>query len=305
MKKSAYPQRSGRPKAWAGNRRDGKALIKRSPKQKSKAESSGDRMLAVLGLFTIESPEWTVEEAAENLGASVSTTYRYFKALTKVGFLSPVSRAGYMLGPAIIELDRQIQMCDPMLRAARGVMADLIGYAPEEAIILLCQLFHNRVICVHQVFGRGPHEPVSYERGRPMPLFRGATSKIILANLPPHTLKALFAKRAREIAAAGLGDNWDAFKRTLAALRRAGVCISKGEVDAGRVGIGAPIFGQERAILGSLSFVLPVAQADETRIARLNPLTVAGAREIEQAMIAAITQQKPDTSTLRRTKIAA
>lgn len=162
-------------------------------------------MLAVLGLFTIESPEWTVEEAAESLGASVSTTYRYFRALTKVGLLSPVSRAGYMLGPAIIELDRQIQKCDLMLRASRGVMADLIGYAPDEAIILLCRLFHDRVICVHQVFGRGPHEPVSYERGRPMPLFRGATSKIILANLPPHTLKVLFSKHAHEIAAAGLG----------------------------------------------------------------------------------------------------
>ena len=83
------------------------------------------------------------------------------------------------------------------------------------------------------------------------------------------------------------------------------MCITKGEIDAGRVGISAPIFDQERAILGSLSFVLPVAQADDTRIARLVPLTVAGAREIEQAMIAAATQQRPDASTRRRTKIAA
>ena len=94
----------------------------------------------------------------------------------------------------------------------------------------------------------------------------------------------MFSKRAHEIAAAGIGDNWEAFKRTLAGLRRDGVCITKGEIDVGRVGIAAPIFGQEGAILGSLSFVLPVAQADETRIARLVPLTVAGAREIEQAM---------------------
>jgi DNA-binding IclR family transcriptional regulator len=119
----------------------------------------------------------------------------------------------------------------------------------------------------------------------------------------------LFSKRAHEIAAAGIGDNWEAFKRTLAGLRRDGVCITKGEIDVGflklrnlaaavttqlqrvrlspfsaRVGIAAPIFGQEGAILGSLSFVLPVAQADETRIARLVPLTVAGAREIDQAM---------------------
>src|ERR1700745_2150927 len=116
MNKSTYPKQSA---AGLGrNSSRWQSTSKRSRKQKSQAESSGGRMLAVLGLFTIESPEWSVEEAAESLGASVSTTYRYFRALTKVGLLSPVSGAGagYTLGPAIIELDRQIQMCDPMLR---------------------------------------------------------------------------------------------------------------------------------------------------------------------------------------------
>ena len=173
-------------------------------------------MLAVLGLFTIESPEWTVEEAAESLGPSVSTTYRYFRALTKVGLLSPVSRAGYMLGPAIIELDRQIQMCDPMLRAARGVMADLIGYAPDVAIILLCRLFHDRVICVHQVFGRGPHEPVSYERGRPLgaiamtPEVRHFITEALMGSLVlwfsfvGHFVALMHSSRTRQQSAGGL-----------------------------------------------------------------------------------------------------
>lgn len=267
---------------------------RRGRKQKARAQTTGDRTLAALGLFTLTRPEWTVEEAAERLGASVSTTYRYFKALTKVGLLSPASRAGYALGPAILELDRQIQLCDPLLRAARGVMADLIGYAPEGSLMLLCRRFQDRVLCVHQVLGRGPPEPVSYERGRPMPLFRGATSKAILAHLPPHALKALFARRAAEIAAAGLGNSWEAFKRALGALRREGVCITQGEVDPGRVGVAAPIFDPEGAILGSLTFVLPAAQADEARLARLAPLTVAGAREIEQAMSAGGTPQKLD-----------
>ena len=39
--------------------------------------------------------------------------------------------ASYALGPAIIQMDRQIQICDPMLNAARGVMVDLIQYAAE------------------------------------------------------------------------------------------------------------------------------------------------------------------------------
>jgi DNA-binding IclR family transcriptional regulator len=246
--------------------------------------SSGDRLLAALALFTVERPEWTVEAAAETLGVSATTTYRYFKSLVKAGLISPVAGAGYMLGPAIIQMDRQIQLCDPMLIAARGAMVDLINNAAEGTTVLLCRLFHDRVMCVHQVVGRGPQTPVSYQRGRPMPLFRGATSKIILACLPTRTLKTMFAHDAAEIAGAGLGNSWDEFRASLAALRRAGVCVSRGEIDPGRIGIAAPIFDAQRAILGSLTIVLPMARGQEPLVERLARQTIAGARAIERAM---------------------
>jgi DNA-binding IclR family transcriptional regulator len=262
----------------------------KKPEQRSYAatgprlDSSGDRMLAILALFSIDAPEWTVEAAAERLGVSAPTTYRYFKRLADAGLIARVSRAGYSLGPAIIEMDRRIQICDPMLRAARPVMLDLIQYAADGAVMLLSRLFHDRVMCAHQVPGRGPQPPVSYERGRLMPLFRGATSKIILAHLPTRMLKALFAANAEEIAAAGLGRDWEEFRQALANVRRAGIAVSRGEIDVGRIGIAAPIFDRDRAILGSLTFVLSGARIDETLIGRLVPLTIAGAREIEQAM---------------------
>ena len=103
-----------------------------------------------------------------------------------------------------------------MLRAARGVMHELIQRAPDGSALLLCRLFHDRVMCVHQVFGRGPQEPVSYERGRLMPLFRGATSKVILAHLPARTLKSLYEQSGGEIDQANLGDSFEEF--------RAGAC---------------------------------------------------------------------------------
>jgi DNA-binding IclR family transcriptional regulator len=263
------------------------------------AASSGDRMLAVLELFTVERPEWTAEAAGEALGVSTTTAYRYVKRLTKVGLLTPVSGASYALGPAIIQMDRQIQICDPVLNAARSVMADLIRHAADGAIVLLCRLFHDRVMCVHQIFGRGPQMPVSYERGRLMPLYRGATSKIILAHLPPRTLKSLYAHDAAEIVAAGLGKTWDEFRSRLAALRREGIAVSQGEIDPGRVGIAAPLFDREHAILGSLSFVLPSARADETLINRLAPLTSAAAREIEQTMYHASAPSRPSPARIK------
>jgi DNA-binding IclR family transcriptional regulator len=137
---------------------------------------------------------------------------------------------------------------------------------------------------MHQVMGRGPQSPVSYERGRLMPLYRGATAKVILAHLPTRTLKSLYAHDAAEIIAAGFGKNFDDFRNALATLRRAGVCISHGEIDTGRTGIGAPIFDRDHAVLGSLSFALPSARADEALIERLKPLTAEGARQIERIM---------------------
>ena len=92
---------------------------------------SGDRLLAALALFTIERPQWTVEEAAEALGVSAKTAYRYFRQLTGTGLISPVAGAGYTLGPAIVQMERQIQATDPMLIAARTVMVDLIQHAVE------------------------------------------------------------------------------------------------------------------------------------------------------------------------------
>lgn len=262
--------------------------------QAEKASSAiGDKILAVLALFTIEHPEWTIEAAADELGVSVSTSYRYFKALTKAGLVCPASRATYTLGPAIIQMDRQIQLCDPMLSAARGVMQDLIGYAAEGSTILLCRAFRDRVMCLHQVAGPGPQAPLLHERGRVMPPFRAAVSKVILAHLPTRTLKSLFALEAREIEAAGLGRNWDEFRRKLADIRRAGFCVTTGDIDASRIGVAAPIFSKEGAILGSIAFITSAERGYEMLANRLTPLTIAGAREIEQAMWRRETSAEP------------
>jgi DNA-binding IclR family transcriptional regulator len=262
---------------------------------------SGDRLLAALALFTIERPQWTVEEAAEALGVSAKTAYRYFRQLTGTGLISPVAGAGYTLGPAIVQMERQIQATDPMLIAARTVMVDLIQHAVEGSTVILCRLFHDRVMCMHQVMGRGPQEPVSYERGRLMPLYRGATAKIILAHLPTRTLKSLFAHHADEIAAAGLGRNFDEFRNALATLRRASVCVTHGEVDPGRTGVGAAIFDRDGAVLGSLSLAMPSTRADEAVIGRIVPLTAAGAREVERIMRTGSKSSQPSPA---RVKIA-
>ena len=108
-------------------------------------------------------------------------------------------------------------------------------------------------------------------------------------------LRALDGRRRDEVlgtghalgndsAAARFGRTWDEFRAALAAIRRDGFIVTRGEIDPGRVGIGVPVFDKDRAILGSLSFALSEAKAGAALIERLTPLTLAGARDIERIM---------------------
>ncbi len=213
---------------------------------------------------------------------SASSAYRYVAVLLEAGLLTHAGAARYVLGPAMIQYDRQIQLTDPLLRAARPVMQNLLPVVPPGSVLLLCRIYSDVVLCIDQLAVSEPVRALSYERGRPMPLFRGATSKIILAGLPTRELRRLYASHAVEIAAASLGVDWTQFHASLAALRRAGYAITRAELDDGSVGVAAPLHDEQRRVLGSLSFVVP--QHAEALVSRLVPLLRGGAQEIEMAL---------------------
>jgi len=229
-------------------------------------------------------PEWTVEEAAKEMSIPVSTAYRYFRELSKAGFLEPFSSGRYSLGPAVIENDRKIRLTDPLIKVGRPAMQRLISRSAGVGVALLCRIYRNCVMCVHQEPEAVPENTTSYERGRPMPMFRGASSKVIFANLPSRTAKWFFQKHGEEIAAAQLGSDWETVKANLRRIRRAGLHITRGEVDAGRVGIAAPVFSRDRTVIGSITMAIPENEATPQFVANLSALVQAAAREIDEGL---------------------
>lgn len=246
--------------------------------------NTANRLLGVLSLFTVEKSEWTVEEAAKEIGVSISTAYRYFRDLCKVGLLDPFSGGKYILGPAVIENDRKIRLTDPLIKVGRPAMQRLVARSGSTGVALLCRIYRNRVMCVHQEARVLPENTVGYERGRPMPMFQGASSKVIFANLPSRTTRWFFERYPQEIAAAGLGSDWETIKVNLRRIRKVGVHVTRGEVDSGRVGIAAPVFGPEGNVIGSIAMAIPDSEADPQFIANISALVQAAAREIDAGL---------------------
>jgi DNA-binding IclR family transcriptional regulator len=238
------------------------------------------RVFEILDLFTPERPTWTAEEIAPRLGMAPATVYRYLRDLIENGFLIQANGRGYILGPRFIEFDRQIRLGDPMLSEGRAVMQDLD--APEIGAQLLCSFYGARVLCIHQL-QRDLRITMSMERGRPFPLFLGAPSRIILANLPPYHLRSLFAEHPDTIRSVGLGDTWKAFSANLRRIRKTGYYVGS-EIDAMLVGVASPVFRAPGEVMGSLCMVRFRAETGASELEVMAAKARAGAERISKAL---------------------
>lgn len=234
------------------------------------------RFLSVLRCFTEAKANWTVPELAEAIAVPASTVYRTVRELVAQGFLEPATEAHYRLGSAFIEFDRMIRLTDPLVKVGSPLLRDLVAEVRHPCVAVLARLYGDRVICAADERFDGAELPTSYERGRPMPLTRGATSKTILSQLPGRRLKKLLADADAD-APAKLGGE-------LAAIRKRGHCITRGEVDKGLVGIAVPVSNAELAISASLSLVVADATLDERLERRLVLLLVSAADLLSQAL---------------------
>jgi DNA-binding IclR family transcriptional regulator len=212
------------------------------------------RMMDVLDLFSEQTTLLRAEDIAERLEVSRPTAFRYAAELCAAGFLANYA-GSYSLGARIITLDYRIRESDPVLRIARPVMralaADMVGTA------ILCRMYNEDVINVHQEEVK-PEEDAIYGRGRPLPLFRGAASKTMLAFMPPTKVRKIYERHKDEPDAQAIGKDWGAFNTALKAIRRKGFYVSVREVNRDRVGIAAPIMLPGTGPVAVLSLVLPV-----------------------------------------------
>lgn len=214
--------------------------------------SSLEKMLGLLDVFTTEQPIWSSEDLIQNLGAPPSTCYRYLKVLHTSGYLARVANGSYVLGPRIMELDRVSRESDPVYIAGSPVGQRLTMDSGHSS--LLCILFSDSIMCVQQA--RGRDVPVGlFSRGQRRPLVAGASAKSILAHLPMHQLRILYARNVQAIADVGLGQDWDAFKASLKQIRQQGYSMTVGDYNAGIMSIAAPLFNREGEVLGSLALV--------------------------------------------------
>ena len=214
----------------------------------SAGNTSLAKMLAILEAFTSERSVWTVEAMATHFGYTHSSTYRYVRELCRSGLLVRMPSGEYVIGVRAVELESLIRESDPLTKVCVPMMkrfSQLLG-----CHALLSNAYGQHLINVVHIPGNEPID-LDFVRGRRLPWFRGAPSKVILAFLPRKRVRNLFESHFEGQKSK---ENW---RQTLVGLKEIsdqGFCISEGELQPEVIGIGAPIIvGGE--VMGTVTLV--------------------------------------------------
>jgi DNA-binding IclR family transcriptional regulator len=118
-----------------------------------------------------------------------------------------------------------------------------------------------------------------------MALFRGAASKVILANLSLRVVKSLHTSHAPEMKDAGLGESWDDVKRALREIRSNQIFHTEGELHRGMQGVAAAVFSSDGAVIGSLSTVWPQRNLKQMSLSQVSMLLHEAVNEVEAGLL--------------------
>ncbi|WP_236184681.1 IclR family transcriptional regulator [Pseudomonas protegens] len=228
--------------------------------------SSLSKMLGVLDLFGPQRLKVDPDTIAEHMGLSRATVYRYVKDLCAAGLLTRVDAGSYGLGPRIIELDWMMRQYDPILLAGRELMH---GLSEDTGLAVFASVFYDGRIINTYIAEPSDTYRFAFGRGQPLPFFRGAQSKVLIAYQKGRRLQRLFEEQ--------LGQDphnpydWESFNKAAKKIRKDGYCITHDELNLGLTGIAAPIISLDLdEVVGSLA---AVGTSDNFKLLRQETVT--------------------------------
>jgi|TARA_B110000977_G_scaffold82905_1_gene110771 DNA-binding IclR family transcriptional regulator len=245
------------------------------------SSGSGDRILAIIDLYTQERSEWLPEDMMQALGYSRPTLYRYLKSLKDAGFLVSLPNRGFALGPRVTELDFLMHRTDRLIDLGRPAIKDLARQFSCSAFIT--RWYGEKLLCVTSEVS-APKAISSYPRGRPMPLGRGAISHVIIANLPKLQRDELVARYCDEFKCAGWGTSEEEIQNDLLKVRRRGFAVARGEVTKGVIGIAAPILSGKDSPDAALCLTIEQSLVDDAFLKTISASLSQHARTISIAL---------------------
>ena len=233
--------------------------------------------LRLLDHFTTREPELSLSQLSESSGLYKSRVHRLCGTLVVSGFLVRMPWSSYRLGPKLMKLGKIYEHTNTIVTIARPIMKQLANASGES--VALFSLEGETSICLAREFGSS-RLVFSINEGDPMQLHASAAGRVLLAyGSGELRKKVLGAKRLERFTPLTMVDA-GIIKVELAAIKKRGYAINRGERELEVAAIAAPIFNHEQAVKSALAVVGPVQRFSDERIAGISKELLDATRKI-------------------------
>ena len=240
------------------------------------ANSTAERAIDILLLFTDDKPFWSANEIAIHFGMPKSTVYRYVNSLRSYALIDEDGQGGFRLGPRIFPLARTAKAGMSIVQVAGPHLRELAARFGE--MVVLQQRIGYDIVPLERI---QPPQRVSLAstRSHMLPWPATGSAKLLLAFAPAqeqdeilrllhpmsYTGKTLQSKAALRVA--------------LDQIRRAGYAVTDEERDEGVWGVAAPVLERDKACY-SVAVAVPKFRMTPERTAAITEAVVSAAAAV-------------------------
>ncbi|WP_298825485.1 IclR family transcriptional regulator [uncultured Planococcus sp.] len=202
----------------------------------------------ILQLFHSYGSPLHIEKILQETNVPRSSLYRQIKALTQAGLLETAGKGLYAPGWLVDEISRvKENSFDFLVENALSIMQELSDDLGES--INLTAVKGSKVMVLAHLESKH-NLRYSYEEGQVLDIFKGASSKILLAYLTEEHRQFLLNSSLSP-------EEGEKLEQELTEIRNKGYSLTNSEVDESAIGISAPILRGGKYIMGGLSIAGP------------------------------------------------
>jgi DNA-binding IclR family transcriptional regulator len=225
-----------------------------------------------------------VQQLAGETGFNVSTVHRLLQLMARDGMVSYDAEARlYSVGIESIRFATRVLGAGSLTERVRPLVAELAARLGETCAFTLYE--PKTFTKLFAIVERGPH-PLGYDFavGSRDGIHAGASGKPILAFLPDEDIERFLRKPLPRVAENTITDP-NQLRRQIRQVRKRGYATSRSErVQGDAAGIGAPVFGPKRRVIGSLVITMPSFRWRNDRVEETAKVVIRYARRISSIL---------------------
>ena len=241
-----------------------------------------DVALDVIEHINDDSKVYRASEIARELGINRTRVFRILKTLENRGYVSfSQNTQGYKLGVKFLHIGENILERLDLRREAEPVLMELARKTGDSAHLLILQ--GQRAVTLDRRQGENRLQ-VASPIGQSLPLYVGASPKILLANLPEEERERVIQTIEFESFTENTINNANEFRQCLETIRQQGYAVDEEDYELGVYAIGAPVRDYTGNVVAGVTITTPSSRYSSERKQELIDLAISAGQELSKKL---------------------